>query len=657
MLSIPAANTKGKAFSEDFSRALFPEHMEDLQKSGITRETAQKARLYSVNAKALEALIGWIPEQVETALVFPYLSESDGFCRVKVFPSYVDNQGKTVKYLQRPKSGCRIYIPPGSESYLSNPSLPILGVEGEKKSLKVAQGGILCYALGGLWNWLNDGKPIPGFDGFAFADRLMPFAPDSDVWKGERFDLLCAVFAYCTMLESRGATVPVVIIPPGPRGEKWGADDFLVSKNLNEFQNLKRLSLKHRTFDQARQWWKGWSQKGQSHGDAGVPVAELIQQMQSERLLHPAQDYADGVLYFGVPVGDKLFLVTCERKAIASQDIPKGLRVDNRGFDRCDFSQQGIQAYLAGEMEVTTPAILKALEAYFKRFAVYPKAALPLLLAIWTLGTYLYRVFEYYAYLVLRSPQKRCGKSRVEDLLSLVAFNASNRETRPTEASIFRGPSKNAGTLILDEIEMLGNKDQDTYGGLLAVLNAGFQRGGDVTRMEKHGEKFVDVKYPTYAPRVLAGIKKLAETLEDRSITIIMQRKRKDQKTERFSPRRLKAETQGMKDRCYVWALTYAADVAPIYEDGDFPELSALDDRAKDLWEPLMTIAYLADQEAINAGNPADYVERLKALAEKLCEVREEGEDDTEKLIRALIGITQEQGRTDFTPTELLPLL
>jgi Protein of unknown function (DUF3631) len=238
-----------------------------------------------------------------------------------------------------------------------------------------------------------------------------------------------------------------------------------------------------------------------------------------------------------------------------------------------------------------------------------------------------------------------------------VAFNASNRETRPTEASLFRGPSKNGETLILDEIEMLGHKEQDAYGGLLAVLNSGFQRGGAVTRLEKRGEKFVDVKYPTYAPRVLAGIRKLAEALEDRSISLMMQRKRKDEQTARFSPRRLKADAQTMKDQCYVWALTYAADAVSIYEDGHIPDLSTLDDRAKDLWEPLMTIAYLADQEALDAGEQADYAARLKALAEKLCQARDEGEDNTAKLVQALNAITKNQNKENFTPTELLPLV
>src|SRR4029453_9003909 len=116
---------------------------------------------------------------------------------------------------------------------------------------------------------------------------------------------------------------------------------------------------------------------------------------------------------------------------------------------------------------------LTDLQVFFSRFAVFRDHRIPLLLAAWTLGTYCYRLFRVFPYLVLRSPEKRCGKSRVLDLLSLVAFHASTRVVQPTEAQVFRGPSRNGGTLLLDEIEAFGRADKDTYAGLLAVLNSG----------------------------------------------------------------------------------------------------------------------------------------------------------------------------------------
>ena len=118
---------------------------------------------------------------------------------------------------------------------------------------------------------------------------------------------------------------------------------------------------------------------------------------------------------------------------------------------------------------------------------------------------------------------------------------------------MFRGPSRNGGTLLLDEVESLGQANADIYAGLLAVLNSGFEQGGSVPRMEKTAAgNYREVSYETYCPRALAGIKKLVETLEDRAIQITMQRKLKREKVERFSPPRLAHEAQRLRDRCYL---------------------------------------------------------------------------------------------------------
>ena len=94
--------------------SLHPDHLADLRQSGLTDETIQALGLYSARPGDISRLVGFDPPGVESALVFPYLGE-DGFCRVKVFPPYKDKNGHTVKYLQKPGSGVRLYIPPLAE--------------------------------------------------------------------------------------------------------------------------------------------------------------------------------------------------------------------------------------------------------------------------------------------------------------------------------------------------------------------------------------------------------------------------------------------------------------------------------------------------------------------------------------------------------------
>ena len=226
-----------------------------------------------------------------------------------------------------------------------------------------------------------------------------------------------------------------------------------------------------------------------------------------------------------------------------------------------------------------------------------------------------------------RSPDKRCGKSRVLDLLSLLAFNASPKTVKPTEASLFRSPSQNGGTLLLDEVEDLQSADSDTAQALGAVLNNGFEKNGTAQRMEKGANgNFHLVNFETFCPRVLAGINKTYDTLADRSIPVLMQRKLRKEKLERFSPDNLTDEVQTLRDRCYTWVLTHVKDLAAVYDTADksFPALDPLDDRAKDLWEPLVSVVSVAGGSTL--------LDELTQLANDLSETRDGAGEDAVNL-------------------------
>ncbi len=76
--------------------------------------------------------------------------------------------------------------------------------------------------------------------------------------------------------------------------------------------------------------------------------------------------------------------------------------------------------------------------------------------------------------------------------------------------------------------------DKERFDALITVLNVGFERGGVVTRLEKRGERFVEEPYEVYAPRVLAGIAGLKDTLEDRALPLFMLRKRRSEPVARL---------------------------------------------------------------------------------------------------------------------------
>jgi hypothetical protein len=153
---------------------------------------------------------------------------------------------------------------------------------------------------------------------------------------------------------------------------------------------------------------------------------ELLEAMGHTRQLRLAQDFVDGLLWFGVIAGEEILLLNSARELLKPDQLSPGLTVKNHGFDRCRLSKDAILRFLGAD----TPAdsqLLVDLQRFFSRFAAFRDPRVPLLLATWTLGTYAYRIFRVFPYLALRSPEKRCGKSRVLDLLALVAFNASSR--------------------------------------------------------------------------------------------------------------------------------------------------------------------------------------------------------------------------------------
>ena len=97
------------------------------------------------------------------------------------------------------------------------------------------------------------------------------------------------------------------------------------------------------------------------------------------------------------------------------------------------------------------------------------------------------------------------------------------------------------------------------------MLKVGFEQGGAVSRQEKRGERFVEVLYEVYAPRVIAGIAGLKDNLEDRILALVMVRRRKDEPIARLN-RETEAEAQRLRDACALACLGRIGDVLAAYE-------------------------------------------------------------------------------------------
>lgn len=270
-------------------------------------------------------------------------------------------------------------------------------------------------------------------------------------------------------------------------------------------------------------------------------------------------------------------------------------------------------------------------------YLVLPEGG-PLALALWLLHAHAHAASSVSPRFVLKSPEKRCGKTTTLTLVGALAprvLPASNI----TAAAVFRSIERFYPTLVIDEADTFLRDSEELRG----VLNSGHLKSGFVVRCV--GEDFEPRQFGTFCPVAIAVIGDLAQTLEDRSIIIPMRRKVKSEKVQRLRLDRLEASVGPLRAKCAKWA----ADNLELLTDSDPEVPDQLHDRAADNWRPLLAIADLIGgdwrEHARNAalvlsGTPTESNDSVRVLL--LRDIRDSfrtGEDRlaSEDLIRRLI--------------------
>src|SRR5947209_7911760 len=105
-----------------------------------------------------------------------------------------------------------------------------------------------------------------------------------------------------------------------------------------------------------------------------------------------------------------------------------------------------------------TTNLLHDVAQQIQRFILLPDPSLYKLIALWIIGTHLYKEFQHYAILSIESPTHGCGKTTCLEVLELLAHKPSGPTVAPTVATLFH--TAQDGTQLLDEV--------DTWSGELA---------------------------------------------------------------------------------------------------------------------------------------------------------------------------------------------
>jgi len=229
-------------------------------------------------------------------------------------------------------------------------------------------------------------------------------------------------------------------------------------------------------------------------------------------------------------------------------------------------------------------ALLEELRKHFTCYIVLPKHA-DVVLALWTLHTWVFDCFDITPYLAITSPAKRCSKTLLMTMLYWLCCRAKKNDSM-SKAAIYRSVEAERSTLILDEVGWVVDLKDERQG----VLCGGFERLGYVEICEGEGadittKRYTTKRYSTYCPKAFGLIGKLTATLMDRSIGIAMQRKL-NEKVERLR-RHDNDQHRGLRQQCLRWANDNRAALPAITVNAP----DGLNDRAFDAWEPLLVIA------------------------------------------------------------------
>lgn len=333
---------------------------------------------------------------------------------------------------------------------------------------------------------------------------------------------------------------------------------------------------------------------------ASTPVERLIDVLK-------AAGVSDVVLAFDAdPAGRKATIkfnaeLIAQDFGVSSVDLRDGTDLSENLTEADDASD--MLANLIANARATAPAtasitharplpeLLDAIASVIQRFVVLPSESVAVVLALFVAHTYAFAGSHSTPYLLIISPEKRSGKTRLMELLSILC-------ARPwmvagaSEAALYRKIGQDEPTLLFDEIDAVFGSATERTEPIRGLLNAGNRRGAVIPRCV--GAKMDEVKdFPVYCPKVLAGIdlgSRFPETLRDRSVPIRMVRKTGAEPVERFRARHVRLEIEPLIAEMTAWA-----DSAVDWLEEAEPDLpDELDDRKAEACEPLFAIADMA---------------------------------------------------------------
>ena len=636
---------------------LLPEHLSDLGRSGLTEEDALEAGIRSVSAQEITDLVGFPVSS--SGYVIPY--PGTDAMRVRLDAVCDLPEGGATRYVSPMGSLSRLYIPAGvREGLSSDPTCWLVLTHNEKKALALRKLGLSAVAFPGVWGWRSergDGGVVQDLQNLRplLHDRSAVIVFDSDAREG--LEVARAAAALVAWLRDEAKAKPSWSFPSRDSfGTHRGVDDILVNDGREAASDLVQCATEPQ--DPAA-FVLRCLLESTSPEDArpfvGTPLFERI----LAALRQIPWDFQSAL---AEEARNSLKLTLQDRAALTA-----GLRNEIEGA----WEEEANASLQFGDPEpwghrVDGAELLGELATTLRRFVVLPASGAEAC-ALWTVFTYCLAAFDIAPRLLIRSPDLECGKTTLMTVLAALVLRpllASNAAA----AVIFRVIEASRPALLLDEFD---NAEAGKKKELLGILNSGHTRAGAWV-LRCGGQGHSPRKFSTWTPIAFAAIGRLHRTLESRSITVRMFRRREDEAIASFREDRLSADLEPLRRKCARWARDHLEEVGQT--DPEIPE--GLTNRAADNWRPLLAIADSAGGEwpllarraaASLSGRPEveDQTLGIRLLADLRGIFARRGADrlSTEDILRELKGIEEppwsEDGRArkPLNPHRLSALL
>ena len=229
---------------------------------------------------------------------------------------------------------------------------------------------------------------------------------------------------------------------------------------------------------------------------------------------------------------------------------------------------------------------------------------------LWVVFTHAHDFFVFAPLLVVLSPTKRCGKTRLQEVLARLAPRPQTM-SGVSAAALARLIEEHRPTILIDEFDAIAKSSGEMAESLRGLLNSSFNRSGAcvLKTVPLAGGGWEVRKFSTWTPVCVAGIGQVPDTVADRSIVIRLERKLHTQ-----TVKRLRTRDGGELHDVMRKIARFVADNEQRLRHDQPGVPKELNDRARDAWEPLIAIADIAG---------GDWPERARNAATTLADINE----------------------------------